>query len=627
MTHAAGPVDPTSLQTGIVRLGSAGIDVDRNPRLGAPGTDQPFLAGSDRARSRDLVHALTAPGYDAIIAARGGYGSMRLLDRLPDGLLFDAPRWLVGYSDITALHLWAFDQGVATIHGPMAAGLAKEDGPASLDSLLAALRGEPSRLVVRGQGRVSGRLVGGNLSLLAALRPTRFWPSLDGCILFIEEVGEPLYRIDRALETLRLAGGLERAAGFVVGQCTACGSGDAGSAAAVELIRGRLAPLGRPVLLGAESGHGLPNLSFVHGARYELRSGALCYAEGTPKTGAPASRRQVGAVELLLRAVDSGVCSGAQLVVSLSGEVVRTESVGHLSDTGATAVTEATPFDLASVTKAVSTAVLAHLAIEEGRVGLDDRCSGAISVSKPTLRDLLRHSSGLPAHVEVFRAARAASDSGSTALEAFTDISATEHGPLYSDVGYVALGRWIAELFGQPLDELFRERIADPLGIGITFGPVQGAAETEECAHRGEVLRGVVHDENAQVLGAVAGHAGLFGSARDVDVLARSLLGFGPTILAPTSVARMWDPAERPADGTYTLGWDTPSGPRSNAGSLMHREATVGHLGFTGTSLWVDRKRELAITLLTNRVHPSRENAGIRWLRPAIHDSVVRETE
>jgi CubicO group peptidase (beta-lactamase class C family) len=126
------------------------------------------------------------------------------------------------------------------------------------------------------------------------------------------------------------------------------------------------------------------------------------------------------------------------------------------------------------------------------------------------------------------------------------------------------------------------------------------------------------------VLGGVAGHAGLFATAGELATIARSLLGHGPQLLAPETVAMLWDTQHRVEGGTYTLGWDTPSGPRSNAGQALRPDSTIGHLGFTGTSLWIERERELVVSLVTNRVHPTRDNAGIRALRPALHDAIVR---
>ncbi|TVQ96319.1 MAG: hypothetical protein EA398_16170, partial [Deltaproteobacteria bacterium] len=151
-----------------------------------------------------------------------------------------------------------------------------------------------------------------------------------------------------------------------------------------------------------------------------------------------------------------------------------------------------------------------------------------------------------------------------------------------------------------------------------------GVAATEWCSWRGATLQGVVHDENAQVLGGVAGHAGLFGTA---DAVARLVEGLAAGRAGPgeLAVADMWDLRHRV--GTHVLGWDTMSVPVSSAGTRMSAPHTVGHLGFTGTSVWLDRSRGLVVVLLTNRVHPSREDGRIRSLRPAVHDAVVDALE
>ncbi|MFT6397421.1 MAG: CubicO group peptidase (beta-lactamase class C family) [Bradymonadia bacterium] len=556
---------------------------------------------------------------------------MRLLERLPQQILAQNPKWLVGYSDITALHLWAYSQGVASIHGPMVAGLGKHKLDNSLDELVQTLGGRPPTLKVRNPSGNSarGRLIGGNLSLLAAMRATRWWPPLRGCVLFIEEIGEPLYRIDRMLQTLVLAGGLEEVEAVVLGQFTRCGMGQGGPKAAEELVRETLRTLKGPVTTGASAGHGTPNFSFVHGGMYEVH-GQLCRYVGEPPAKTPRKAPTVKnsktstARELIHTAITAGICSAIQLVISRQGEVVYNEAAGARAF-GSCPIQRDAHFDIASVTKAVSTAVLAHLAVQTGLVELESRCPLELSSAQPTLRDLLRHSSGLPAHIEVFREARLTDAPKDFADRAFAAVNAIEAGPCYSDVGYIALGRWLEELFGTDLRSLFAAKIAQPLGIQTCFGPLSSAIATEFSSFHGEFLDGIVHDENAQVLGAAAGHAGLFSSAQDLDLILRSLMGFGPSILDAASVQRMWDYAERPEGGTYTLGWDTPSGTRSNAGALMSRSATVGHLGFTGTSVWIDRDAELAVTLLTNRVHPTRENAGIRWLRPAIQDAAFRE--
>jgi CubicO group peptidase (beta-lactamase class C family) len=137
------------------------------------------------------------------------------------------------------------------------------------------------------------------------------------------------------------------------------------------------------------------------------------------------------------------------------------------------------------------------------------------------------------------------------------------------------------------------------------------------------VLQGIVHDENCQVLGGVAGHAGLFARAADIGAIAQSLLGFGPAVLQPATVDAMWSRDGLAEGGTYAGGWDTPSGALSTAGTRMRRDTTFGHLGFTGTSVWIDRSRAVSIVLLTNRVHVSRASDLIRALRPAMHDAVM----
>lgn len=630
--HLAGPVNFTAFHDGVERLRAVGFDVTRDPALGEALTALPFVSGEDHARARELTHSIMAPNIDAIVAARGGYGTMRLLERLPAGILAKNPKWLIGYSDITALHLWAYAQGVASIHGPMVAGLPKHESDDSLRELLNTLEGTPPPLAVCNPSgkNATGRLIGGNLSLLAAMRSTQWWPDLRGCILFVEEIGEPLYRIDRMVQTLLLAGDFDRVEAVVLGQFTGCGEGQGGSQAAEDLVRDALLTRGIAVVTGARAGHGTPNHSFIHGGTYALQGNRCGYLGES--TGAKASRTVPKAAPstpantrgLLQQAVEAGVCSAAQLVVSRRGQVVLNECAGTRRFAGKNVRGE-DQLDIASVTKAVSTAVLAHLAIQDGLVALDDRCPAEVSAPRPTLRSLLRHSSGLPAHVEVFRDARLAANPVSFAERAFAAVAANEAGPRYSDVGYIALGRWIELLFEERLRPLFASKVAGPLGIRTGFGPLEAAVETEFSPFHKDFLAGIVHDENAQVLGGAAGHAGLFSSATDLDVILRSLMGHGPGILTPESVDRMWSYTERPDGGTYTLGWDTPSGERSNAGALMSRTDTVGHLGFTGTSVWIDRHAELAVTLLTNRVHPTRDNAGIRWLRPAIQDAAYRE--
>ncbi|MCO7566562.1 LD-carboxypeptidase [Pseudomonas sp. S 311-6] len=239
-----------------------------------------YLAGSDEQRLQDLHAAFRAPDIDAILCMRGGYGSMRLLDRLDFDLVRRHPKPLVGYSDVTALHT-AINRhaGLITFHGAMLnadlLGAKLEPTESSLFEQLGGQLGEgdviahppayPLTCVV--PGRAQGRLVGGNLSLLGATLGTLAEVDTQGGILFIEDVNEPLYRVDRLLTQLRLAGKLEGVRGVLVGDFAGITV-----AAMAPLLKGIFGPLGVPVLAGWRSGHCDPNLCLPLGARVRLDS-------------------------------------------------------------------------------------------------------------------------------------------------------------------------------------------------------------------------------------------------------------------------------------------------------------------------------------------------------------------
>ena len=245
-----------------------------------------YLAGDDDARLADIHAALADGEVAALHCLRGGYGAMRLLDRIDTELLRAHPKLLIGYSDITALHaLWAL-HGLPTLHAPMATSdLVRPGREADAQALFALLQGglragtvlAPALLPglqVRVPGRARGRLIGGNLSLVAALLGTRWAWQAEGAILFLEDVSEDLYRVDRLLTQLRLAGVLDAVAGFVLGSFTEAESPDA-------LVREFLLPLGKPVLSGWPSGHGTPNLPLPLGVMVDLdaQAGTLTVLE------------------------------------------------------------------------------------------------------------------------------------------------------------------------------------------------------------------------------------------------------------------------------------------------------------------------------------------------------------
>jgi CubicO group peptidase (beta-lactamase class C family) len=246
---------------------------------------------------------------------------------------------------------------------------------------------------------------------------------------------------------------------------------------------------------------------------------------------------------------------------------------------------------------------------------------------------LLDHSSGLPGYARLFESARTRTEM----------ITAALHQPLtatpgmraeYSDIGFIILGHLVEKLAGERLDTYCRREIFGPLGMTTTQycpGPALRASipPTEnDQSFRHRIIQGEVHDENASVMEGVAGHAGLFSNALDPLRVAACMLtgGFtesGMQLLSSQTVGLFAARSEEPARTSRALGWDTPSIP-SSAGKLFSQRS-IGHLGFTGTSLWIDMDAGIAVTLLTNRTWPDRSNQAIRELRPRFHDTLRRE--
>ncbi|WP_051184863.1 serine hydrolase domain-containing protein [Desulfatiglans anilini] len=356
----------------------------------------------------------------------------------------------------------------------------------------------------------------------------------------------------------------------------------------------------------------------------------------------PLSRRQ------LHRGVGEGVFPGAVLLAAREGRILLLEACGRLSSAPAEpAVRVDTLFDLASLTKPLAATMAVMRLVDRGRLHLDQPLETILSDQQVpedkaglTPRMLLAHASGLKDWHPFYRdlAGAPAGERRQAVRRAILEMPLV-HRPgqatLYSDLGFMLL-EWIVERAGgMPLDRCVREGVYEPLGLSDVFfwgGAVPAhcsrtTAATEYCSWRGRMLRGEVHDENAWFMGGFSGHAGLFGTARGVyaltDMLVQHLDGLKEDIFRPATV-RCFLHRQDLGDGTRTLGWDTPSGEHSSAGRFFSRQS-IGHLGFTGTSVWVDLERRIVVILLTNRVHPSRENIAIRAFRPILHDTVMAE--
>lgn len=347
------------------------------------------------------------------------------------------------------------------------------------------------------------------------------------------------------------------------------------------------------------------------------------------------------ASEILRDAIARGVTPGAQLAVSAGGEPVVSLAFGALDyGPGSPAVTEDTRFDLASITKLFTALALVRMSAR-GAVDLGATVGELLpdahgsAVSRATLEELLGHRAGLLHWAPFYKmvAPAHAGDEGARRL-VLDAVMATPRGATgtvrYSDLGYVLLGECLREVTGEALGAVVAREVSGPLGLAsrVRYRGVGGGwrdaavAPTEDCPWRGRVLQGEVHDENAFALGGECGHAGLFGTARDVARLGRAALDclrgedawFEPEVMRGMVAPR--------AGGAHRIGWDGRGAQSPSSGERMGPR-TFGHLGFTGTSLWCDPDGDVVIALVSNRVHPTRENGGIRALRPAVHDAII----
>jgi CubicO group peptidase (beta-lactamase class C family) len=375
-----------------------------------------------------------------------------------------------------------------------------------------------------------------------------------------------------------------------------------------------------------------------------------------------AIRRKLGKVERAVdKAIDKAEIAGAVVLARMprDGELIE-----HCSRHGLAVVrperipmARDTVFDLASLTKPLVTATSVMLLVHEGALGLDDPISKVLPAFSErdkdgvTLRHLLTHSAGLKPwrafHDLLLDKERKTGErwiGTSAARELVVERvlkSGLVHEPgaaaVYGDLDFIALGAVVEAVARQPLDAFFAERIKDPLGLSDTFFVRLGDGEpglppellrrvaaTENCPWRGRILWGEVHDPNASVMGGVAGHAGLFGTADDIVRFASELLDVWHGRSDRWSRELLGEFTRRqglPEGSDWALGWDTPTAGASSSGRYFSARS-IGHLGFTGTSLWIDLEREAVVVLLTNRVHLVAKRSRFE-LRPVVHDLLM----
>jgi CubicO group peptidase (beta-lactamase class C family) len=350
--------------------------------------------------------------------------------------------------------------------------------------------------------------------------------------------------------------------------------------------------------------------------------------------------------------IAEGAAPGAALAVGRWVRLVHLRGYGRIDIApNAPAVTDSTMFDMASLTKVVATTTAAMILEDEAKLDLDAPIHTYLpqltdpAKSGITVRMILTHSGGFEAFAPLWREHRGRADY-LTQINVRPLAYAPGDSTIYSDWDFVLMGLIIEHITGMPLDQFVSSRLWQPLGMHDTgFNPLASGAmpADSDCtaafradnpllariamteidtAYRHMHVHGIVHDENACAMGGVAGHAGLFSSARDVAVFCQMLLNGGEyggvRFIQPTTVAR-WT-TRQSSKSSRAFGWDTPSG-RSSAGRYFSPRS-FGHTGFTGTSIWIDPERGVFVVLLTNRVDPTRANMRHEALRRDIADAV-----
>ena len=361
--------------------------------------------------------------------------------------------------------------------------------------------------------------------------------------------------------------------------------------------------------------------------------------------------------------------SGASCVASLGDTLLHRASYGRVtSESSAKGVDCDTLFDLSSLTKPLGTALAAMYLVGRGRLDLSRsiaKCLGACSSAclpmfqtarfeTITLDMLLDHTAGFPAVTDYYQTimkqeahrsealrvcgTRQAASLYQTHVALLDSVAAPGSAVLYSDLGFMVLGWVIESVVGKPLDVFLEQTIYKPLDLyrdlffirhddaSAAQKRLQGrtVVATERCAWRKKMLQGEVHDPNAWALGGVSGHAGLFGTAdavwRLMRILKKAQEGQESLFHAAT-VSRFWTRSKRGLNTTRTLGWDMPSGTHSSASSRFSKNS-IGHLGFSGTSVWLDLQRGTLGVVLANSIHPSVEGARehMQQFRPKMYE-------
>jgi serine-type D-Ala-D-Ala carboxypeptidase len=345
------------------------------------------------------------------------------------------------------------------------------------------------------------------------------------------------------------------------------------------------------------------------------------------------------AFDVLRSGIDQRAFPGAAVAIAQHGKLIAHKGLGRFTYEETSPIVAAdTIYDLASITKVIATTTacmilyerelfdlnqpLVELLPEFADVGVDQKDARR----QVTLRMLLAHSSGLPAYIKLFQTAHNKDELLCQALQVpLTAAPGTR--AEYSDIGFILLGEALQNVTSEPMDQFCQREIFARLNLAHTrFNPrkeqrpfIPPTENDQTFRHR--VIQGEVNDENASVLGGVAAHAGCFSTVLDVSVFAQCLLQGGSPLVKKETLEIFTRRQDLPPGTSRALGWDTPTQPSQSGRYFSSR--SYGHLGYTGTSLWIDPDRQLSVTLLTNRTWPDRGSQSIKQVRPAFHDAVI----
>jgi CubicO group peptidase (beta-lactamase class C family) len=350
------------------------------------------------------------------------------------------------------------------------------------------------------------------------------------------------------------------------------------------------------------------------------------------------AKRFTRAFDVLRTAIADRVFPGASLAVAYDGELIIAAGFGRFTyDPDSPEVTASTIFDLASITKVVAGTSMSMILYERGSLDLDmpvyeiipEFAGDDARRQNVTVRMLLAHSSGLPGYEKLFLRTRSCGELVRAAwqMELTADPGTRTE---YSDIGFIVLGSLLERVAGENLDVFCRREVFERLQMKHTdFNPrpeIRGLIPPTASADssQGRLIQGEVNDENCRAMGGVSTYAGLFAPAIDLALFAQAMLQGGKPLISLRTL-RTFTRREPQPRSSRALGWDTPGWP-SQSGKYFS-PGSFGHLGYTGTSLWIDPERQLSITLLSNRTWPDVHNHAIKRVRPAVYDAVIEALE